>query len=310
MLNNLSLWLQSMRLLSQGELFFFGKTELGEINCYTNENGRTCILIPTNGFHETDLTHNLLEPKCITHPMLGPVLEISWSKRDDDEIALLFFNDLISTDSFSAEPVLTLAKKLLVWKDFLVPGGISRLNELIGLWGELYVTVNWPILSPYWIGPASSDIDFKSEEIVFDVKTTRSKHGPEIKISTEHQLDWPNKRIFICRIRVEDGTATDLSLHDLLNMLQREILLHSTLTTLDKKVSSIDGELLDLKFSCRDIDFFELSNNPSVITKTTLSSCIGRDAVNRISGLTYNLSLSGFDSIKPEEFLTLFQSKP
>jgi hypothetical protein len=306
MANSKSLWLRAMRLLPQGSLFLFGNTELGDIHCYEDGNNRTCILIPIGGIEEIQLSHQLLKPRCFHHSSVGPVLEISWESRDDDEIGILFYEDLIGAESFHNDPVSTLAQKLLVWKDFLVSGGIAQLNELIGLWGELYVASTWSQLSPYWVGPASADIDYKSETFVFDVKTTRSKHSPEVRISTEHQLDWQGKRIFICRIRVEEGARdTGFSLRYLYSILKRGNIPPSTLAALDRKVSVIKTDLLNLRFDCREIDFFELSGSAAFITKTTLLSCIGNDAANRISGLTYNLSLSGLESMKPDEFVTL-----
>lgn len=240
--------------------------------------------------HET-LPSHFLKPELINVPGIGECFRIMWS-RDGDPVVFEFADDLLRTEGFVEDPVSRFVGKLNVWKDLLDRQGLMQLNKATGLWGELYICSQSPSLEPIWTGPSGTDIDFRSKNIAFDVKTSRLKSSVSFNVSGIHQFDFPDQEVCIVWVRIETGTEHDDSLSSLLGKIDRGRLLPSVEKKLDVMVNSLPYSVMnEITFICRDIKVFQIGDLP-IITPHILKKNFGPKS-SMIKELTYQIDASG-----------------
>jgi hypothetical protein len=249
------------------------------------------LIVPMKERNTATLPSHFLKPELIDVPGIGQCFRIMWS-RDGDPVVFEFADDLLRTEGFIDDPVGRFVGKLNVWKDLLDRQGLMHLNKATGLWGELYICSQYPSLVPIWTGPSGSDIDFRSENIAFDVKTSRLKSSVTFSVSGLHQFDFPDKEVCVVWVRIETGTEHDESLSKLLAKIDRSRLLPSVDKKLDMMVNSLPYSVLnDLTFVCREIKVFQIKDLP-IITSRVLNGVFGPKA-SMIKELTYQIDASG-----------------
>lgn len=251
------------------------------------------LLVPFNSLLNNELPAHLLSPEIVQVPNLGQCFRISW-QRDGDPVVFEFVNDLLRTNDFIENPVDVFSQKLKVWRDLLDQNGTILLNKVSGLWGELFVCSQNSEFLPMWTGPVGSDIDFRSEQMAFDVKTTRIKNQISFSVSGLDQFDFPNIDVYVVWLRIELGTQNDQSLYSLLNTIDRSKLSISVARKLDGYLNSLPYSILnELTFICRDIRVF-CTNDLPIINRKILLDSFG-DNASRINDLNYQIDCSGVE---------------
>jgi hypothetical protein len=251
------------------------------------------LLVPIGNIPADPLPSHFLNPEVVDVPELGKCFRISWH-RDGDPVVFEFVDDLLRTNDFTEKPVEIFSNKLSVWRDLLNQNGLLQLNKASGLWGELYICAQNSGFVPLWTGPAGSDIDFRSDSMAFDVKTTRNKNRLSFSVSSLNQFDFPKIDVFVVWLRIEPGNETDQSLNDLLKSIDRSKLQPSV----EKKLAGIFNSLPysvqnQLTFTCRDLRVFRAVDLP-IISKKILKESFG-DSASRINELSYQIDCSGIE---------------
>lgn len=257
-------------------------------------NSRQALLVPLSELPSRPLPDHFLNPEIVHKKELGDCFQISWD-RFDDAIVFEFVDDLLRTKGFVEDPAVCFENKLNVWRDLLDRQGMLQLNKVSGLWGELLICSKKQGMESIWTGPSGSDIDFRSDDIAFDVKTSRRKSSVIFNVSGIHQFDFKRDDVFIVWLRIETGTENDDSISELLKKIDRQLLLPSVKNSLDDLIKAIPYTLLnDLTFICRDIKVFRVNDLP-IITSATLRKSFG-DNASRIGELTYHIDAGGLHS--------------
>lgn len=252
--------------------------------------------MPITEMPSNTLPAHFLNPEIVYKEELGDCFQISWNRFDDD-IVFEFVDDLLRTKDFIEDPIGCFERKLYVWRDLLDRQGMLQLNKISGLWGELYICSKKKGIETTWTGPSGSDIDFRSENIAFDVKTSRLKNRVIFNVSGIHQFDFNLKDVFIVLLRIDTGTENDQSINTLLNKIDRQLLQPSVKKSLKNLLESMPYTLInDITFICRDVRVFHVKDLP-IITSATLKNSFG-DNASRIGELTYQIDASGLSSEK------------
>lgn len=260
----------------------------------------SCVVIPEISI-EAKKTIGLLSVSYKKLPEIGKSFVIKWSKTDN-ELALLFIEDLLTTHGFLKNPLEILNRKEPIWKNFSENDPDNQLfTEVIGLWGELNFITQTPKLLNSWSGPFGSDIDVITNDILIEIKTTLKKTYDSVNISNVWQLDDLKKQLYLMVFRLEINFETGKSLTDLVNESAFDNLKPQIKELVLKKLETYSEKLASFKFIIRETKVYPVNEQFPKITKKSLSTCMDKSLIDRIKKINYTISLLGLQTISLED---------
>lgn len=189
--------------------------------------------------------------------------------------------------------IFTSAKKeLKEWSGFLSPSrsGLGR-EELIGLWGELYILKNFMLaLHPltnavrYWIGPRDKKQDFSMTNLAIETKTTMSGDDAVIKISSKEQLEKITEKLYLAQVFINEGNDEEgTSIQDFYNDLSQQMTTDlASQIEFEKKISRFMSKAteneLNQKFIFLKLKIYDVNDNFPKITRAE----IGDNAITTV----------------------------
>lgn len=259
------------------------------------------LVIPLDREPKQQLPSHFLNPTIVHKDNIGTCLQLTWN-RFGNSILFEFIDDLLRTTRIIENPVDCFLTKLNVWRELFDREGLLTLNKTCGLWGELFICCRSRGLESFWTGPSGSDIDFRSQSVVFDVKTTRAKNEITFSVSGLQQFDHKDKDIFVVWMRIETGTESDDSIADLLRKIDKTLLLPIVKNDLEKLLNTLPYSAVnDITFVCREIRVFSTGDLP-LISKSLLENIYGSEAT-RIGKLSYQINASGVSYKEIEQLI-------
>lgn len=205
-------------------------------------------------------------------------------------------------DGVRSDPArpLTVARRVLGrWRELLErsrPGVLSE-QELLGLYGELYVLNELCTLTPAairtWRGPAAARHDFQSGSVALETKTTTSRGPAILYIHGVDQLSLPEKgQLYLVVIFAERTPNAGQSVPDLVRSVRAlgvdGLELTSKLTSIGYAEEDVE-EYTDITFSFRMKSVFEVDDDfPRIIR----SSFVSGDLPARVSDVRYAIDVS------------------
>lgn len=171
-----------------------------------------------------------------------------------------------------------LLSKLNEWSAFLKPKkiGISE-AELLGVYGELYVLLNYLIpsyglksaIQAYW-GPKGASQDFGGDGFALEVKTTLKKSPENLRISSLSQLEHDSGRVGLYLLQL-DLANEGLSVNDLVALIEENLesefaLLMTFRELVNEVIGTASDEQLSRCFSFNRERFWKVAENFPVLT--------------------------------------------
>lgn len=129
--------------------------------------------------------------------------------KDDWELFLSVCKDIISictSYSSNEEMIIAVENRLKRWQTFLMQNVLVSLSFTMqmGLFAELYFLKNVLIPSrgvtaaiTAWGGPEADKQDFSFADLVVEIKSYKTSRGPQVTISSSHQLFSNDKPLFL-----------------------------------------------------------------------------------------------------------------
>lgn len=129
--------------------------------------------------------------------------------KDDWELFLSLCKDIISictSYSSNEEMIIAVENRLKRWQTFLMQNALVSLSFTMqmGLFAELYFLKNVLIPSrgvtaaiTAWGGPEADKQDFSFADLVVEIKSYKTSRGPQVTISSSHQLFSNDKPLFL-----------------------------------------------------------------------------------------------------------------
>lgn len=263
--------------------------------------GFNCIVVP---YEEALKKQKFGLFKVLSESILYPskCIKIEWDAENND-LALLFIDDLLRTENFLKSPISVIHKKKEVWKNIDENAFKKFLNELIGLWGEMAFVQRNPELAKYWNGPSGSDRDFGSDIFDLELKTTRRKSGNEVRISSVDQLNSQKEIFYLLLSGIEFSADDGISLSELYETVKDLNINISVGLKVESLMHKFGKIMCGMKFRIRFSEAYPIDDRFPVITRDLLERAIGRSKVRHLNNLKYEVNLTGLCKISEEELI-------
>lgn len=239
-------------------------------------------------------------------PGLGYVFALKWS-TEDSEMALPFIYDLVQSTNLFTDPSQVLENKKLVWRVFDDMDHFRKsFSKIIGLWGEMKFVLDNKLVSKYWKGPLGTDADIISDNVVVEIKTTAKKIFESVTISSLWQLDYNESDIFMTLMRIENYGNEGESLYELQKKINKLHVDNRVLRKIESEMDSFGKVLCNSKFVLRDSRIYPVNDKFPFLTRRRLRSCLPQEASDRITKLSYSISISGLETVSNTHLMSKF----
>lgn len=270
-----------------------------------DEDGRILFFIHENSYHQISPPENLAGIKIDFIKYVNNTSRLICTLTSNDPDIKSKFSivtkDIVYKCSGLKGGVLfrTVIKLIDSWASFLQPqrNGLSE-SEYIGLWGELYILVEFVLknYSPldamsFWVGPEGKKQDFTFKDLAIEVKTSFSSDARKITISSLEQLELITKKLYILHVIANPSdNYLGLSLQELYEECKSYVKesLKCELIFL-QKISDMYS-----KASLRQLNSKNLLLSETIYEVTDSFPCIrAKDIPVSVTGVKYDLLISG-----------------
>ena len=233
-----------------------------------------------------------------THVKGEPVIRLSTSMKNDNSKRMFAYicEDFVSTDSEGIRRKEILNDPESYWNDWKeLLGNRSSDDQPQQILAELIVL---DILQkrgekPEWSGPEMGSVDIRASSVDYEVKSSRTKYGFDIRISSDNQLKRGKNELHLCYC-VFEKSVTGISINTVLENLERH---GANIDDIKKKLAEFDLDSASLN-QCfqvlKMIDFLIYDSFP----KITPESFKGDMLPEGIKSIQYTIDVSNI----PEEY--------
>lgn len=197
-----------------------------------DQNGDYCFYLKTTEeFKSTEIDIKLRGISLIkrNHQNNGELFLIL-NRQSDWELFLSVCKDIIlicGSYPNNEKMIIAVENRLKRWQTFLMQNNVVSLSLMIqmGLFAELYFLKNVLIPSrgateaiTAWGGPEADKQDFSFAELAIEIKSYKTSRGPQVTISSSHQLFSNDKPLFLVAYGLTEAELGK-SIADLINEL-------------------------------------------------------------------------------------------